>query len=536
MKTINSYKFQILSLFAVLILVYAVYYRCTGFGFVFMDDDALIANKIGDMGSLAKAKDIFTKPVFDTSTDKFYRPILNLSFLIDTLISGGNAGFYHYTNVLLHAVNAFLILLVFGMLGYSKKVSLIISLIFAVHPALVSAVAWLPGRNDTLLAFFTLFSFIFFMQNLKTHKNFYLLLSSFAFTAALFTKETAVVVPVIYLLYIFLYEAKPDKKKRIKMLILAVIPIIFYFVSRYFVLSGSSSVLSINELIVNLFSSLKITFWYAGVLFLTEKAILYPHTIGDSVRILSGAIPMAVLISVCFVFRKRINFKALLFGVLWFVIFLFPTYVMPSNNFYIHRLYLPALGFFIAVAELILPILRVYPASKKFFYALSIVTVALFAAISADRSDFYKDRASFWLGALEENPGSVRVNAGVSRYYASIYETDKAEAYMITALRLAKGKDIPRMYIQAGLFYMTKGDAASSEFFLRKGLENSKYAVNAYLCLSRLYALENKKEDAYKIIEDGLALMPNDKALLKARQMIDGDSTGYSSNVHVSGN
>ncbi|MCL2335708.1 MAG: hypothetical protein FWC57_06555 [Endomicrobia bacterium] len=532
-ELINSYKFQILSLFALLVLVFAVYHQCTSFGFVDMDDDTLIANKIGYMDSLSKAKDIFTNPVFDTSTDKFYRPILNFSYLIDTIISGGDAGFYHYVNVLIHAADAFLVLLALGMLGYSKKVSLIISVIFAVHPALVSAVAWLPGRNDTLLTFFTLLSFMFFIQHLKTHKNFYLFLSSFMFLAALFTKETAVVIPIVFLLYAVLHYHKAGRNAYLKMLIFAAISIIFYSAARYYALSGTTSTLHMRELIISFLSSVKITFWYIGVLFLTEKVIIYPQFSAGSVKLISGAVPLISLAALCFILRKKINFKAMLFGLAWFILFMFPTYVMPGNNFYTHRLHLPVFGFFIIIAETILPFVRAYPPSKKFFYALSIVTAALFAAISINQSKFYKDAASFWFGAYEENPRSARVNAGVARYFFSSGDMENAEKYTLAAVNFSQGRDIHRMLTAAGTLYVIKGDTAKAERYFQQAIIKNGCAVNAYFGLSRLYASQNRKEDARKTLEYGLELMPNDKLLRKGLRLLDEKEEAFSSNISV---
>ena len=57
---------------------------------------------------------------------------------------------YHATNVALHAVASVLVLALLRRLRSDGVSPSREALVFAVHPALAPAVAWIPGRNDTL--------------------------------------------------------------------------------------------------------------------------------------------------------------------------------------------------------------------------------------------------------------------------------------------------------------------------------------------------------------------------------------------------
>ena len=60
---------------------------------------------------MGKGAVIFTNNVFGQEKDKFCRPILNLTFLVEKYIYGINPYGYHFTNILLHLFVVFFIYL-----------------------------------------------------------------------------------------------------------------------------------------------------------------------------------------------------------------------------------------------------------------------------------------------------------------------------------------------------------------------------------------------------------------------------------------
>lgn len=532
---INKYKFHILSFIILFFMIFFVYHKCTDFDFIYLDDDVLILNKIEKMDSLSKAKNFLFLPVFESFENKFYRPVLNLSFFIDTIICAGEPGFYHYTNILIHIIVTFLVFLLFRSLNYSNYISLFISLFFAVHPALTSAIAWIPGRNDTLLALFSLLSFIFFIYSFKKKKSIYLFFSSFAFFLAILTKETALMLPIIYFLYIFLfYKEKTDKKYLLRSLIYLSIPILIYVFFRFITISSSSMQVNLIQLANNILISLKMILWYLGVLLFYEKIILYPQIDLYSFTFIKNALILLPLLLVIIFLRKKINFKSITFGIIWFIVFLLPTFIMPNNNFYTHRLYMPILGIFIIFAEIIIAFLKAYPFSKNIIAVLFSILILFMSFYSYKQSLFYKDRASFWVQAFKENPDSARVNAGLARYYESIKDYDKAEKYTLNSLNLAKNGDIPRILNQAGNFYFNKNDLVKSEEFYKKSIEFYKYGEGAYYGLSRIYKSQENPEAALNIIEEALLLMPQSKILQNRLNALKNNELELSTKISMS--
>jgi uncharacterized membrane protein YvlD (DUF360 family) len=121
----------------------------------------------------------------------------------DAIIGGPEPFMYHVTNILIHLIASCLVYKLLRTLTYAKDTSFFVSLIFVVHPALTQAVAWIPGRNDSLMTIFVLASFITFIQYVQSKKVLQYVFCLIFFTCALFTKETALVIPIIFFLYLF---------------------------------------------------------------------------------------------------------------------------------------------------------------------------------------------------------------------------------------------------------------------------------------------------------------------------------------------
>ncbi|MDR1195597.1 MAG: glycosyltransferase family 39 protein [Endomicrobium sp.] len=519
---IKAYKFRILYFFAVFFLGYLIYGHTFNFGFTYLDDNALIIERIDEMDSPAKIKNFIFKPVFKENTSKFYRPVLNISLIIDTVISGGESGFYHYSNMMLHIISAFLLLLFFKELGYSDTSSFIVSILFIVHPALVSAVAWIPGRNDILLAIFSFLAFIFFIRSLKTGKTSYFLLTAFSFTIALFTKETALIIPLIFLAYAFLYEKNFILNRKI--IAYLTTPVFIYCLTRFFVLYHGSAELNIIKLAANLINSAAINIWYFGIIFLTEKIILFPQFHNHTAGFVKGIIPVIILIALCFIFRKKINFKRILLGMIWYILFILPTYAVANSTYYTHRLYLPLVGIFIILSEIASAIYKTYPKIKKFFYFILLFLIAFMSFLSYKQTFFYKDRASFWLQAQKENPTSAMTNIGTAKYYDSINDLENAEKYTILALSFLKNKKSSPLTSQLAYVYLRKGNFEQAKNLYIDALNSGgKYDERAYITLSKLYVYLNDTESAREVINKGLSVMPKSEMLKKRLRILNNE-------------
>ena len=85
-----------------------------------------------------------------------YRPIVTLSYAVDRLRAGDDAGVMRTTNLAAHGLAAVMLTLLAVRLAASWPVGLAAGALFAVHPAVHENVVWISGRTYPLAAVFML--------------------------------------------------------------------------------------------------------------------------------------------------------------------------------------------------------------------------------------------------------------------------------------------------------------------------------------------------------------------------------------------
>jgi protein O-mannosyl-transferase len=91
---------------------------------------------------------------FTTFHNANWHPLTWLSLQLDATLWGTNPHAFHATNVLVHAANAALLFLALRALTGAFWRSVIVALLFAIHPLRAESVAWVSERKDVLSACF----------------------------------------------------------------------------------------------------------------------------------------------------------------------------------------------------------------------------------------------------------------------------------------------------------------------------------------------------------------------------------------------
>ena len=154
-----KYKYYI-----VFLASFILYFQVVFFGFVKLDDIAIIENKQDILSNISNIDKVFTTDAFLREQGSFYRPLQTLTFMIESQFVGADPWLYHILNSILHSVNCVLLLWLFIVLGFDKKKSFVLALIFAIHPLFTHAISWIPSRNDIMLVIFLIPSFIMFLN------------------------------------------------------------------------------------------------------------------------------------------------------------------------------------------------------------------------------------------------------------------------------------------------------------------------------------------------------------------------------------
>ena len=158
-----------------------------------------------------------------------YRPLTTLSYLLNYAILDNQADpvGYHLFNLLLHLAN---VLLLYALARRYTPYALAVAALWAVHPVLTESVTNLVGRADLLAAFGMLAALWFYTSE---GKRFWLPCMAVATAIAVFSKESAVVLPALLPLF------GRDRRRLFRGWIATGVPIVAMLGARTAVLAGA---------------------------------------------------------------------------------------------------------------------------------------------------------------------------------------------------------------------------------------------------------------------------------------------------------
>lgn len=423
--------------FFLALFAWILYSKTLLFGFTWFDDDWLVFRQIDYYADKANILKVFTYNIIPWEYC-YYRPVLILSFFLDFILSGNSTApfFYHLTNILFHigcTLSLFYLLRNYFM---SKKAAAAWSLIFACHPVLTQAVAWVPGRNDVLLCLFTLLSFIFFIKFVKRENALYFILTIIFWTIALFTKENALFLPLIFAAYIYLINrnnAFQSKNSIYKYAFMALLFIILSVIYSKLRIINTGDILPSIPYISIIKEMPKILCTYIGKIILPFNLSVVAY-IPDT-KLIYGVISSAIIVLICFIVKIK-DLKVFAFGIIWFVIFLTPALIPLNTVMLEHRIYLPLIGLLISFNQLYFPLLA-SKISSKIKITFFILYIIFLSFLTLKHSDSFKSPVIFWEAAAAQSPSYQAVYSNLGKVYLEReYDLENAEKILQKAYDL----------------------------------------------------------------------------------------------------
>ena len=518
----------------IIIVTYAVFQNSLSNEFVFDDESVIIGNT--SIQSLSSIPKYFTADEgFHKVIGRYYRPVVSATYAIDYSIWGLDPYGFHLTNVIIHIICCLLLFKIFRVLfwryKYRNLISLLSALIFAVHPIHTEAVSWVSGRTDSLVTLFFFASFLFYLEFTKeleyhkeenslhkiTKKNyFYLFLSLFFYAAGLLTKEMIVTMPVIIVLYDFVYRKKDlkyFKENMLNYILFAGITII-YFIVRYELLKDIPErenylyFIGKNYDIV-IGTMLKTIPVYFRLLFAPFPLLYhYNGVIPDVKSIIDGSVLLSLVFIAFLVFVSVYFYKKdsiISFCILFFFVSLLPVMnIVPTMNLMAERfLYFTSFAFALLICHLAMA-----GSSKRDFSMLTIGMIVIIGALSYltyKRNADWKDNDTLYLSAKGVEGSVLLVNEG--NIFANAKKYDEAEEFYKRAVELRDNNLLA--HHNMGLIYLLRGNLDSAKIKFKKGISIDSLAPDGYFQLATLYNLQNKKDSAVMMLEKLQTITPN---------------------------
>ena len=305
-----------------LVVIFSVLYR---FSYVELFNEDYLILHWQNPASLGDCfKDFFQR----TTGGPYWRPLTWSSYFATKYYFGLDPFPYHLTNIALFSFVISSAFIIYRKIGINRNYAFAGLALFALSPARELNYAWIPARTDLFAAFFLLISTIFYLIN---QKKFELkILSTISFLFAILSKEIAFAGAAIPLL---VYYIKKDERLTRRFVLLSTLTasllVAGVLLYRYFFIGGNPFE-SQNYDQVNIQIMILNFFIYLPLILLNADLIQQILAI-DRIYI---AIIICLILVIAVYFSKNIvqfrkenkqNYKIIIFGFLWHIIFILPA-------------------------------------------------------------------------------------------------------------------------------------------------------------------------------------------------------------------
>ncbi|MFQ5929062.1 MAG: tetratricopeptide repeat protein, partial [Acidobacteriota bacterium] len=366
----------------------------------------------------------------------YYRPVTRTTLLIQKAIHGDQPAAFHLANAILIGVTA---LLAYALLGLPvfvvpKIPALLCSALFALHPVASSCVYPISSGRETLLpSAWTLLALYAFLRKGKKWRA----LTIAAFSAALFSKEQAVIVPLLFILADLLRISPEPPGRSARRWLLRYWPIVLvlitYLLIRHILFGGS-------EYVLGDFAGPLFSIAYALQVIITPFVeLLYEPTIAiwlsPTRLIIASAI--GLMLAVVAIRLGSAARSTTLFWLGWFVLTLLPTAnLLQQEASYDERYAFLASLSVVAITASVASSFWHRKGKNQLVTSFGIVLIVCFAAISFHRATYFRDNVTFSRQWRRTNPGSVNAHYNMGFALARKGKLEEAIVSYSQALRI----------------------------------------------------------------------------------------------------
>lgn len=489
------------------------------------------------------------------------RPVSYLTFALNFRINGLNVSGYHIFNTLIHLSNALLVYFLVDLLlqspffrrdperadrgagTLSGGFAFLAAALFVVHPIQTQAVTYIVQRFASLTTFFFLLTVTFYLRSClsgsRNLKYAFYLISFVSAVLAMLTKEIAFTLPVIIaLLELMFLDGSPARRiMRYApfFLTMAIIPCNMLRVKGILAASaggaGTIGTLSGNPSLSNLdylFTEFRVIITYLRLFLLPVNQTIdynYPeyHSFLTPPVLLSFTVLAAILSCGVYLWHRSARsdctepylYRLLSFGIIWFFVTLsVESSIIPIESvIYEHRMYLPSIGFFLALLSCAALISTRYlppPRRRRWSVAAAIVIIAALAGTTYARNRVWGDLTSFWEDVVRKNPATSRGYSNLCEAYFKTDRIDDAERECTTAMQLDPGD--PRGYENLGAISEKRGRPLEAVSFYRLALKTNSGYLPAQIAIGKIYQGMGMSADAVKEYESVIRVDRNNFA------------------------
>ena len=464
------------------VLLLAVYWQTLGNRFVWDDLDVIVKNPLLEHLSNLPRLFLFEDRTGDGLTG-YYRPMTYISFMLDRAVWGLNPLGFNITNLFLHLCVSLLLFEVISALFKRELLAYLATAIFALHPVASETVNFHAGGRNTLLsACFALLSLLCYLKRKP-------LPSILFFTAAIFSKEFALLLPAIFLLH----DRYSKGKSKLSAYFPYILSIACYLTIRSFAVAKgnlfktirlSDNLLTIPQLVVN---------YLKNMVFPFDLKVIYDlQPAKGFAAIALYFLALSIIVIAIVILRKKTELAA---AACWFFLFLLPvTGIFPLGSSLMadRYAYFSLMGFSLALGY------GMCSLNKRALAVLMVLICLCFATIDRQRNAVWNNLLSLYLQMTKDAPEKSIGFTNVGMYYYEKGDLVLAEKYLeescskkgivirdalqylsavywenkeydkalsVLTRMIALEPENPQPYIMASRIYQSKGDTVNAKIY-----------------------------------------------------------------------
>jgi tetratricopeptide (TPR) repeat protein len=527
---------------ALFLVVISIAVRMPSLSGEFLWDDDFLARDSPFIKSPLLVLEVFRHHLFPDSFSGHYRPVQNISFIIDYFFWHTNTFGFHFTNLLLHAGSAVALFILLqrilrSALKTERLESWVLSdlpffaaLLWAVHPVHSAAVDYISGRADSLAFVFAATGWILVFvgreRRARIVRFVLFLLAAVCGLVALCSREIACIWFVLFLVHTLFFDRQSTRRSKT----IAVGACLLLF----------AAYVGLRQLPPPRSAPGPSQGWGAPV-----RAVLMLRALGDYARLMafpsnlhmertvvdqdnypssdswqhSVATEYLSILGLAFAAllgigcRWRGNGRSIrIFGAVWFTLGYLPISNLVELNATCaeHWLYLPSVGILIFVLGCVTELPAKYRAAVA---ALACTAAIALGVRSAVRSSDWAVPETFYQRTIAAGGNSLRVSENLAEIYARRGDRKAAEALLRKILAVTPEFPLARNSLARILFEEGKKSEAEALFAAsakQSGRTSKTYPRTwvAVVNLSHLLHTNHRDEEALAMLDKARADYP----------------------------
>ena len=523
----------------------------------FLWDDLYLVGQNPFFKSPAFGLEVFRHYLYLDSLSLYYRPVQNLSYIIDYWAWNQNPLGYHLSNILLHAACGYVLYLLLrrilpsllrgeeGEPARDSAVAFLVSLVWVIHPIHNAAVAYIAGRADSLATLFAVGGWLLYSRyESGARRVACYLIAPLLFLLAMGSKEIAFIWIALFGIYLFAFDKKQTPRAKLTIAGSLLVAFVCYMGLRHLPEARAAQSSAGAELLTTrVLLMLRALGDYASLIFFPSKLHM-ERIVSTSVEYRSfdlwekairfeylSLLGLTVLAGFGYAAWSKLPGQRLrIFGIVWFMLGFLPISNLFPLNAQIaeHWIYMASFGFLLLIGGCVVALpKRFYPVAA----ALVSAGVLALGVRTSFRAQEWADPEVFFKQTIAAGGSSARVNLNLAHVYSNRGEHVKAEQVLRETIQ--RFPDYPNARINLGINLLKQGRAQEAEPFLKFNKAASDEMAGLYphtwsaaLNIAHMRYNEGKTSEALSVIGNAVSSYPEIWELVQFQAQIVEHASG----------